>query len=731
MQNQVYQDNHRSERIAGIYKRGLEQLKENLDPERHLVYQNRKQGTYRPAASLPFAEALLKEGTPASISTAIAITKAVLNSQVTNPAHPHVGNWLWLADDTDIEDLNAVFFVMRSFIPLLVRYDQQLPPDLIQNCQESVHLSLLEIERMELAPAYSNVHLVSLFSLLIGGAWLKDQHFTQLGKKRWDQWVKFTLRSGAPHEYNSPVYGAAELYALTLIQQLTDNPELRLQARILYERVLWHLTLHMHTPTGQLAGPHSRCYWGPMLSGQNGVKDILWRETGWTWLMEPGPYGGHPAMALPGSVDLANLDYWLPAYLIPWLTDQKSVMPYEVRECANDAQGSDLTTYFTKSYALGTASSTYSVGTECFFVEHEANHLMLHYAKPNADEKWGMMYSRFIVNDRHWGTLGAAPDRPKTNNFYDQGHFAGVQHRNKAIALYALKEQHQQVNSLKTVVVFHSGEDIEQVSINNKSVLLSELPIRVHTDDWVIITDGAVHIAVKALDSTQLGLDAPMLLERGPLGELWFTIYNYRGSLKRFWDYASLKGAFWRGNIRAGFVVEVFERDLYPSTLDVVHYLKSALIADMVDKYFIRTITYSSGDDSLTLKYDLWHTKPHSRYLNGVHYSPPQLSSPIAVQGDTGTLQVGHAQLNTNPQPMLLIAQELEQANCCWVAINPENSPTPVRLQTTNGVVTIKEFGLGRLIWLTSEGKEEQLILECLDPPVGVQVPEGIEVITS
>ena len=106
-------------RITGIYERGLAPLTKNLDPERHLVYQNREQKTYRPAASLPLAEALLKIGSGDTIEQAVAILNAVLPSQVTDKDHPHVGNWLWLADDNDIEDLNAVFFVMRSLIPIL------------------------------------------------------------------------------------------------------------------------------------------------------------------------------------------------------------------------------------------------------------------------------------------------------------------------------------------------------------------------------------------------------------------------------------------------------------------------------------------------------------------------------------------------------------------------------------------------------------------------------------
>ena len=70
-------DEHYANRITGIYKRGLTPLTKNLDPERHFVYQNREQITYRPAASLPLAEVLLKIGSGDTIDEAVAIINAV------------------------------------------------------------------------------------------------------------------------------------------------------------------------------------------------------------------------------------------------------------------------------------------------------------------------------------------------------------------------------------------------------------------------------------------------------------------------------------------------------------------------------------------------------------------------------------------------------------------------------------------------------------------------------
>ena len=115
---------------------------------------------------------------------------------------------------------------------------------------------------MAVAPTYTNIHLMSLFSLLVGGEWLGDAHFLALGRARWDAWVAFTAGSGAPHEYNSPGYGAIDLSALAALHQYVRDPRVKLQARLFYERVWLHLALHFHRPTGLHAGPHCRCYWG-------------------------------------------------------------------------------------------------------------------------------------------------------------------------------------------------------------------------------------------------------------------------------------------------------------------------------------------------------------------------------------------------------------------------------------------------------------------------------------
>ena len=737
-------DADRQQRLSELKDQAFVAAQSHFDPIRHLIAQpagdQSGQRTYRQAQSLPLAYEYLSQGSKQSLTEGAAIIAAVLESQELNPAHPHAGNWRWLADDPEIGDLNAVQFVMRGLLPILIDHEARLPAPLVEECQVRVRLGLAEEERLDVAPSYTNIHIMSLFALLAGAEWLGDPHFLRLGQDRWTRWVTFMLRSGAPHEYNSPGYGGVDLSGLAVLVHYVQDRTIRLQAKLIYERFWLHLALHIHRPSGQLAGPHCRAYWRQMITGRASVKEILWRETGWDWPLAASSYGGDSDP--PADLELALTPHALPDYLITWFERQFEAMPYEVRETANRDEGFDLTTYLTPTYALGTASKTYAIGTDCYYIEHHANYLMLHYTRPAQGGRhdreetgatpWGMMYSRYVVNDRHWGTMGAAPDRPKDSNFYDHGNFAGVQLRNKAIGLYALQPQPDEVFSLKTVVAFQSGAALDEVRINEIAVDPAEIAHQpLQPGDWLIVADGDVYIAVRPLEPSVLSHSAPIKLERGPLGELWLAIYNYDGPAIRFWDYASLKGAFWRGNLKAGFVVEVSERRAYASAREFLTYLRRSHVADSVDEDHIRTVTYSNGGESLSLRYDLWNTVPVARYLNGEAYSAPQLSSPLAVQGDTGYLEAGKARLFGQPQPLWLIAQELDPAGCTYVAVNPGQPATPLRLETPAGTLQASAWSMGRLEWrVPGNGDGRQVvILEGLEPPADLSVPDGVQII--
>jgi hypothetical protein len=741
----------RDARIDAMLRRGREAAARSYDPVRHLLGGPAGwaagKTVYRPPMSLWYAHALLREGGSENERTATAIVGVALDSQERSPGHPHRGNFLWLADDEEVVDLNAVQFMLRALLPLLAEHGSRLPASLLERCRDAVRLALDEQERMDVAPTYTNIHLMALFSLVVGGEWLTARgdeagdRYLALGRRRWAEWVRFTTGSGAPHEFNSPGYGAIDLSALAALHRYARDPLVSLQADLLYERLWLHLALHLHPPTGQQAGPHCRCYWRMMTGEPPAVLDLLWREAGRTFVAGDGD-GGDAAARIPESLELALTDHRLPEAVRTWLEHHAGALPCEVRETADREEGQTLTTYLTPSYALGTAAHTYSIGQDDYYIEHQANYLALHYRRPpsSADSgAWGLVYSRYVVNDRHLGTLSAAPDRPKTMNFYDQGNFAGAQRHNKAIALYALQPQPEEVFSLKTVVVFPRAETLEEVWLGDRRVSVADLPVPVPDGEWVVVADGELYAGVRPLAPSRLGrldVGAPVLLERGPAGELWLTAYNYRGPAKRFWDYASLRGAFWRGNLRAGYVLEAAGRHEYASAAAFLAYLRAADVRDetapAAESPLVRTVAYASGGDEIELRYDLWRTRTLGRRINGVADAAPALDSPLAVQDDSGTLRAGSAVLHTDPGDMVwLIAQEHDPARRVWTVVNPQDRPTGLRLETGAGVVATARMGAGRVQLRALAGAAPELVLETPGGAPAFDLPPGTRLRTG
>ena len=116
---------------------------------------------------------------------------------------------------------------------------------------------------------------------------------------------------------------------------------------------------------------------------------------------------------------------------------------------------------------------------------------------------------------------------------------------------------------------------------------------------------------------------------------------------------------------------------------------------------------------------------PSGRLLNGKVYTPPNLDSPLAVHGDSGALKVGNARLHTQPQPMWLVAQELDSASQTYVAVNPTGQATLVTLQTPAGTVSASSWAIGRLEWQTAD---QVLVVYGLQEPDNLTVPDGVRV---
>jgi hypothetical protein len=115
----------------------------------------------------------------------------------------------------------------------------------------------------------------------------------------------------------------------------------------------------------------------------------------------------------------------------------------------------------------------------------------------------------------------------------------------------------------------------------------------------VVIADGDALIGIIPLDPTHLGHSAPITLWRDG-DETVLSIVNYEGTAKSWWEYRSLTGPFWKGNVRNGFALWIAARSDFPDAAAFARALAETPLADSVD-HSMRRITF--GD--VRLEYDL------------------------------------------------------------------------------------------------------------------------------
>ena len=239
------------------------------------------------------------------------------------------------------------------------------------------------------------------------------------------------------------------------------------------------------------------------------------------------------------------------------------------------------------------------------------------------------------------GTLHAT-DRSRSNNIADVGAFRGLHFRDKAIGVYGLLPQHENVSSIKLDVFIPGREGLGRVLIGDRVV--DSLPCEVPPGVPLIIEDGAIFVGVLPLRHSNLGRSAPVRLEAED-GDLVLSVVVYEGPEKRFWEYSALGGPFYRGNIECGVVVEVAERGRFADAVVFAAHLAAATVEDVTAEG-VRHIRYRSGGDELQMRYRLDDMELVERTVNGEPVDSVPLEAPTAVQSYVSPLILGGVRLD-------------------------------------------------------------------------------------
>jgi hypothetical protein len=610
---------------------------------------------------------------------------------------------------------------------------------------ERVRLALGELERLDVHPRYTNPALMDAANRVVWGQILGDDAPVAAGAAKLDRWIAFTA-AGAPYEYNSPGYLAVDLSALALLAGRAADPAVRLKARLMEERVWLHALLRYHVPTGRLAGPHSRAYYRYMLGATEGIPALVER------------------LLRGEDVADARVPLRCPPHVASWLRGQAQLFPYTVRELAGPApsgvgQPADLVTYCTADYALGTAGRTSTSGQTGYDIDHEANHCILYYRAGQGAEddrtgeqdggaagagppptapggpRWRVLYTRFVVNDRYYGTIEQHALRTRQTNFYDQGQFAGHQHKNVAIALYGLELVDQGLSSVEALVVMPGPARPGALYAGDRRVAAppgaSDPAVPLPDGEWVVVEDGGVWAGILPLARDQMGARRGLELRALPTGELVLAMPHYRGPKKWFWEYQSPHAAFYRRNIRSGALIVAAARGDYPDVAAFSAHLLRARVTDVLAPDGVRTVGYRNADAWLELRYDLVRNETVERRIDGAPCNPPALESPWAIQTSGQPARLGQATLDAGGAPCVLFARDAATAPGfegppVWEASILAAGPHPVRLDTPLGSLRCDAFGFGALrIEAPRSGGPATVTVRTATAHAPLEVPDG------
>ncbi len=596
-------------------------LPSNFDPGAALPAKRTEYGVFHEVrAGAALAAQLVANGAAEDIELAQLVLEAVLRSQERDPRDPHVGAFRWMAEDTWIEDLNAVAFVLRSLIPMMIRHGDQLRPPLHGRVLEAIRLGLDEITRLDVLVAYTNITGLDIANTCLGGELLHDPALLARGRAKLAAWIEFTNHSGHPHEYNSPTYLPVTIRVLGLLAELTQDATTRSRARAVLARLGVSAALHLHKATGRWAGPHGRAY--------------------------------QPSITTDTPPERTLLEEWQTEGFVPgWLGRLWEALPnsYSVTETASRPLDMALTTTLTPDYALGVATKGLSP---------QSNVVMAHMARPGAEHP-GVLITRCIVDDKWLGDSYHRTDRTRTRNLVDEGDFWGVQAGSRALGIYSPTKLGE-TKSVKVAWIWVRRDTVDEIWVDGERV--ETLPYPVPPRATVVAAVGNAYVAVRPLTFTRLGSQTPMqLVERQ--GDLVLERYSYHGPAKTFWE-LNWPGPFFQGRPFSAFYLEMAGRSAYADGAAFAQAIAEGEWEEHLDPRFTYAgegerryrVVYRRGEEELGIEIDLMQWRLLRRWSQAGELGWPALAAPFAGQALRGPLRVGEATVACERGPLWLVA---------------------------------------------------------------------------
>ncbi len=647
-------------------------LPDNFNPETNMLSVVVDGKTYHgivPAARL--ACALVENGTPQDLAQAEKTLRAVMDCQELHEDDPHFGNFRWEREDAVVEDLNAVQFVLYNFIPMMLRYRERLSAALQTQLRASIALGLNEIARIDVHPDYTNIVIKDITNSCLGGELLGDASMAGRGYMKMARWMQLTDQNGIPVEFNSPGYARIAIEVLHTLASLTSHRATQMRASLMRNRLALSSVLHIHRRIGRLAGPYSRAYL-------------------------PDVFAQTPA-------EMHEVKTWITAGIVPhWLAD---VLAHDhdhiqINETANAEIGAGITTYQSRSFALGVATQELTAQSNRF-IALQSNVCIAQYILPGEDRP-GVFITRYLHDD-HWiGDFYSTPSRSSDFLLPEEGRFFGVQDGTRMIGVYAPRDLNgwNRCRSAKAALIWLQRDSIYEIWIDDQRIEI--LPAQILPGQTIVIGSGEIYTAIRPLTVTDLGRNAPLQLTTIDR-HLALEMYNYQGPAKTFWELA-VPGSFYQGQPQCGFYVEFAERADYADGNTFSKVVASGSIIDEAQPPVTHDaglerlweIEYARDGKKIGLEVDLMTWKLKRRWTQDGELGWPMLESPLARQTRNGSITVDDSTLNCGAESAWLLALPESRT---WVAAYHGQQPAPLTLTLPDGKVEIAQMGMGTVIW--------------------------------
>ncbi|MDH7515850.1 MAG: hypothetical protein QHI48_08260 [Bacteroidota bacterium] len=466
-------------------------------------------------------------------------------------------------------------------------------------------------------------------TLVLGGEIASAPWAVSLGGRRLGRLLEVSggrrhagRRQGALSEYNSLTYGALDLCFLSLVGAYSSDAEARACALRL-ERGLWlDAALHFHAPSMQFAGPHSRSYQDDTSGGYSGLHCVFFAVWGDRIALEPETARAfnHPSAFLQNAL-IALCPFHPPVETERIAFDKP--FPLTIRQATygesyhetRAGEGfdhemypggwSELTTYMTRAYALGTASIPYANGAH-------SDALMVRIARRGKDGRQAhrSLFARGVFNEAAFGipnlchTTGTVVDE---SWYPEQGRTAICQHGNLAVVLYTPKRAgHGRVRSFRIDLVFTYREPFDALLAGGRAV--TAFPAAGEEPAILLFADGDT-----------LGAVIPLRPEPYPSPPAWTMEARRDHLVYSLWNYHGEEIEPTRDELqqwRNGFVIELAERSQFPSLGEFAEHVASLAVRERIEGD-IRTVAVSGAEGEMVFRFDPRAERILSRTWNG------------------------------------------------------------------------------------------------------------------